>query len=154
MELVLRDAIKSWKVRKLEWSLDDSVLAAVCCANDVVLAAASFAVAEVMVAEVIAKLKEVGLTVGAEKTHWTGHPKMMDTSIGVDGLAVLWEDVLEIAGAKMCLDGNARYAIARRSAQANKCLAKWRAPEEVAIEHCGNLQCGRLFVGARAFGRR
>ena len=40
-----------------------------------VLVAASVAAAEVMVAEVIAKLKEVGLTVGAEKTHWTSHPK-------------------------------------------------------------------------------
>ena len=26
----------------------------------------------------------------------------------------------------MCLDGNARHAIAHRSAQANKCMAKWR----------------------------
>ena len=54
------------------------MLAATCCADDVVLAAASVAAAEVMVAEVIAKLKEVGLTVGAEKTLWTSHPKIMD----------------------------------------------------------------------------
>ena len=43
-----------------------------------------------MVTEVIAKLKEVGLTVGAQKTHWTSQPKMVDKSIMVDGLAVLW----------------------------------------------------------------
>ena len=54
------------------------MLAAICCADDVVLVAA-----EVMVAQVIAKLKEVGLTVGAENTmdesteddghmHWSG----------------------------------------------------------------------------------
>ena len=66
MELVQWDLIKSWKVRKLAWSLDGFVLAAICHADDVILAAA-----EVMVAEVIAKLKEVGLTVGAEKTLWT-----------------------------------------------------------------------------------
>ena len=53
--------------------------------------AASVAVAEVMVAEAIAKLKEVGLSVGAQETHWTSHPKMMDTSIVVDGLAVVWD---------------------------------------------------------------
>ena len=69
MELVLRD-------------LDDLVLAAICYAEDRVLAAASVAAAEVMVARVIAKLKEVGLTVGAEVLiHWTSHPKMVDASI-------------------------------------------------------------------------
>ena len=126
MELVLRDLIKSWKVRKLAWSLDDFVLAAICYADGVVLAAALVAAVEVMVADVIAKLKEVGLSVGAQKTHWTSHPMMTDRSIVVDGLAVLWEEVLELMGLKVCLGGNARYAIAHRSAQANKCLAKWR----------------------------
>ena len=79
-----------------------------------------------IVAEVIAKLKEVGLTFGAEKTHWTSHPKIMDTSIEVDGLAMLWEEVLEFVGSKVCLDGRVRNAIAHRSAQANKRLANWR----------------------------
>ena len=51
---------------------------------------------------------------------------MVDKNIMVDGLAVLWEEVLEFVGSKVCLDGNARHAIAHRSAQANKCLAKWR----------------------------
>ena len=68
MELVLRDLMKSWITRKLAWSLDDTVLAATCYADDVVLVAASVAAAEVMVTEVITKLKEVGLSVGAEKT--------------------------------------------------------------------------------------
>ena len=66
---------------------------------------------------------------------------MMDKSIVVDGLAVPWEEVLEFVGSKVCLDGNARYAIARRSAQANKFLAKWRpvlSPKKVAPKHCQN----------------
>ena len=121
-----RELNKLWKILKLAWSLDDFVLAAICCADVVVLVAASVAAADVMVAEVIAKLKEVNLTVGAEKTHRTSHPKLMDTRIGVDLLAVLWEEVQEFVGSKVCLDGNARYAIAHCSAQANKCLAKWR----------------------------
>ena len=91
------------------------VLAAICYADDVVLVAASVAAAEVMVAEVIAKLKEVGLTVGAQKTHWTSHPKMVDRNTVVDGLGVLG-----LVGSKVCLDGNAGCAIAHRSAQANK----------------------------------
>ena len=79
-----------------------------------------------MVSEVIEKLKEVGLTVGAKKTHWTSFPKMMDKNIMVDGSAVVWEEVLEFVGLMVCLDGNARHAIAHRTAQANKCRAKWR----------------------------
>ena len=124
MELVLRDLKKSWTSRELAWRLDDFVLAATCYVDDVVLVAASVAAAEVT--EVIEKLNDVGLTVGAQKTHWTSHPNMVDKSIMVDGLAVLWEEVLDFVGSKVCLDGNARHAIAHRSAQANKCLAKWR----------------------------
>ena len=150
MELALRDLIKSWITRKLAWRLDDFALAAICYADDVVLVAVSKSAAEIMVTEVIAKLKEVGLSVGAQKTHWTSFPKMMDKSIMVDGLAMLWEEVLEFVGSKVCLDGNARHAIAHRSAQANKCMAKWRS----VLSSSWLLQCGRLFFGARVSGRR
>ena len=58
-------------------------------------------------------------------------------------MAVQWEEEMEFVGSRVCLDGNSRHAIARRSAQANKCLPKWRpvfefimAPEGVALEHC------------------
>ena len=144
MELVLRDLVKSWKVRNMAWSLDDFVLAAICCADDVVLVAASVAAAEVMVAEVMAKLKEVGLTVGAEKTHLTSHPKMMETSIEVDGLAVLWEEVLNFRGRRCDW---AEMQDARSHTDLLKRTSVWRsgdqfeffmAPKEVAPEHCEN----------------
>ena len=126
MELVLRDLIKSWISRKLAWRLDDFTLAAICYADDVVLIAVSVSAAETMVSEVIEKLKDVGLTVGAQKTHWTSFPKMVDKNIMVEGSAVVWEEVLEFVGSMVCLDGNARHAIAHRTAQANKCRAKWK----------------------------
>ena len=69
MELVLRDLIKSWITRKLAWRRDDFVLAAICYADDVVLIAVSMSAAEIMVKEVIEKLKEVGMTVGAQKNN-------------------------------------------------------------------------------------
>ena len=158
-KLVFRHLTWSWRIRELAWSFDDFVLAAICYADDVVLVAAPFAAADVMVTEVIAKLKEVGLSVGAQKTHWTSHPKMIDNSIVVDGLPVLWEEVL--VGSKVYLDGNARYAIAHRSAQANKCLVKWRPvlssswpPRKLRLNIVRKPQCGRLISGARACGRR
>ena len=126
MELVLRDLIKSWITLKLAWRLYDFALAAICYADDVVLVAVSMSASEIMVTEALAKLKEVGLTVGAQKTHWTSFPKMMDKNITVDGSAVVWEEVLEFVGSMVCFDRNARHAIAHRTAQANKCMAKWR----------------------------
>ena len=126
MELVLRDLIKSWISRTLAWRLDDFTLAAICYADDVVLIAVSVSAAETMVSEVIEKLKEVGLTVGAQRTHWTSPSAMVDKSIMVDGSAVGWEEVLEFVGSKVCLDWNARHANAHRTGQANKCRAKWK----------------------------
>ena len=105
MELVVREMMKSSKTRKLAWS-------STCYADDVVLVAA----AEVMVAEVFAELKEVGLSVDES-------PEDGRQSI-VYGLAVFWEEVLEFDGSKVCFEGHARFEIARRSAQANKCSAK------------------------------
>ena len=59
----------------------------------------------------------------------------------------------------MCLDGNARHAIAHRPAQANKCLAKWRLvlnsswlPRLMRLNVVK--QCGRLFAGVRVSGRQ
>ena len=85
----MRDLIKRWTTRKLAERLDDFVLAAICYADDVVLVAVSKSAAEIMVTEVIANFQKVGLSVGAQKTHWTSFPKMMDKSIMADGLAVL-----------------------------------------------------------------
>ena len=90
MELVLQDLIKSWILRKLAWRLDDFTLAAICYADDVVLIAVSVAAAETMVKNIM-----------------------------VDGSAVVWEEVLEFVGSMVCLDGNARHAVAHRTAQAN-----------------------------------
>ena len=83
-----------------------------------------------MVTEVIAKLKEVGLSVGAQKTHWTSYPKMMDKSIMVGGMAVLWEEVLEFVGSKVCLDGNARHAIAHRFCSSQQVYGEVEASSE------------------------
>ena len=102
------------------------------------LIAKSVSAAETMVSEVIETMNEVGLTVGAQKTHWTSVPKMIDKNVMVDGSAVVWEEVLELfVGSMVCLDGNARHAIAHRTAQANKCRAKWK----LALNPHGSPDC-------------
>ena len=100
----------------MSWSLDGFVLPAICYADDVVLVAGSVCAAETMVEETIGKLKEVGLAVGAQKTHWTSLPKREHSCITVDGQLVVWE-TLEFVSSIVSLDGNARHAIAHRMAQ-------------------------------------
>ena len=95
MERVLRHLSRAGKFEIWRGVWTTLMLTAICNAHGVVLAAASVAAAEDMVADAIAKLKEVGSTVGAEKTHWTSHPNMVDTSTVVHGLSVLREEALE-----------------------------------------------------------
>ena len=73
---------KAGQLGKLVWRLDDFVLAGICYADDVVMVAASVAAAEVMVAEVIAKLKDVGLTVGPEDGRQKHHGGRIGCVVG------------------------------------------------------------------------
>ena len=118
------------------------MLAAIC-ADDVVLAAASVAAAEVMVAEMITKLKGVGLTVWCRESTMDEPPEN-DGRMHWGGVGRLcWvKRCWSFAGSKVGLDGNVRHAIADGSAQAGKRWAKWRTvfssswlPEEAALEH-------------------
>ena len=119
--------IKSWISRKLAWRLDDFTLAAICYADDLVLIAVSIDAAESMVYEVIEKLKEIGLTVGAQKTHWTSFPKMMDKHITVDGSAVVWE-------CTTC-DRTQNSSSQQMSCKMENCVEIPMAPQIVAGEH-------------------
>ena len=69
-----------------------------------VLGAVSIAAAAVMCGRGNCKTEDSG------SVSW----KTMDKSIVVDGLAVLWEEVLDFVGSKVCLDGTARCALAHR----------------------------------------
>ena len=142
---------KSWKMRKLARSLAVLVLAAICHADDVVLVAVSVAAAEVVVAEVIAKPKEVGLTVGAEKTldespedhghkHWSGQVGCAVGRgagiCGVEGVSRLKckiRDCTQICSSEQV------------SGEMETSFGFFMGPKEVEVE---------LFSGTRAFGRR
>ena len=48
-----------------------------------------------------------------QRTQRASHPKMVDSSIMVDGSAVLWEEILAFVVSKVYLDGPARHARVR-----------------------------------------
>ena len=119
------------------------MLAAICYADDVVLVAVSMSAAEVMVKKVIAKLKEVGLTVGAQETHWTSYLEVVDKSIMVDGLAVVWEEVFGVCGIKGVLgrecktcDRTQICSSQQMSGEVETCSEIFMAPQIVALQHC------------------
>ena len=150
MELVLRDLIKSWISRKLAWRLDDFTLAAICYADDVVLIAVSVSAAEKMVSEVIEKLKEVGLTVGAQKTHWTSFPEddgqkhharwigssQQMSGCGVGGsFGVCGIDGVSGRECKTC-DRTQNSSSQQMSGEIETCVEFSMALQIVAAEHC------------------
>ena len=96
------------------------------------LIAVSVSAAETMVSEVIEKLKEVGLTVGAQKTHWTSFPKMMDKNITVDGSAVVWE----VSGRECTTcDCTQNSSSQQMSCKMETCVDFSMAPQIVAVAH-------------------
>ena len=105
VELVLGCWEISSRIRKFESGMEFGRFCVGCdsYADDVLLVAASVAAVEVVVAEVVAILEEVGLSLGALKTHWTSHPKMMDKSIVVHRLVVLCERGPEILWCRRCV---------------------------------------------------
>ena len=67
---------------------------------------------------------------------------MMDKNVTVDGSAVVWEEVLEFVGSMVCLDGNARHAIATLNSSSQQMPCKMEtcvdfptASQIVAVEH-------------------
>ena len=76
MEMVLRRFEPTWR------AIDsgDFSLAAICCADDVVLVANTMDAAKTMVSETIQEMDSTGLTVGAERTHWTSFTRMKNWS--------------------------------------------------------------------------
>ena len=86
-------------------------------------------------AEAVAKLKEVGLSVGAQKTHLTRHPKMIDRSNVVDGLAVLWED--GVFGRKCKIRDCTQICSSKQVfGEVETSSEFFLAPKEVAPGHC------------------
>ena len=127
MEMVIRKLQPRWKEQGKGFGIDDFYLSCICYADDIVLAAASVEHLEEMIADVVAELKQIGLGIGPEKTHWTSTPPMPDHQLRVMEARVQWEDNLTFVGTVIDLRGMSGPAIQYREAQANKAFHKWRS---------------------------
>ena len=161
MELVLRDLVQ--ELDFTEAGLENGrrcTLAAICFADNVVLIAVSVSAAEIMVSEVIEKLKEVGLTVGAQRTHWTSFPKMTDKKhhggwigCGVGGsFGVCGIDGVSGRECKTC-DRTQNSSSQQMSGEMETCVEFSMAPQIVAAEHCKDYDVAGI-PGVRVSGGR
>ncbi len=71
IDMVISSLEPSWREKGYGFSLDHFRLTAVCYADDIILAAGSKEHLESMIADVVGKLREIGLGVGSDKSHWT-----------------------------------------------------------------------------------
>jgi hypothetical protein len=126
MDMIIRALEPEWRRKGYGFCVDGLWLMAICYADDIVLAAASKEDLEGMISDIIKALSEIGLGVGAEKTHWTCTPQLPGTALLVAGKEIAWEGALTFVGSVVDLTGNAGPAILYRMAQANKAYAKWK----------------------------
>jgi hypothetical protein len=126
IDMVISTLEPSWREKGYGFSLDQFRLTAVCYADDILLAASSKEHLEAMISDVVEGLKEIGLGVGADKSHWTSTPPLEGEIFSVDAGAIEWEETLTFVGTVLDLTGSAGPAMQYRMAQANKAYAKWK----------------------------
>ena len=79
-----------------------------------------------MIGDVVEKLKQIGLGVGPEKSHWTSTPPREQEVICMEEGQIVWEDSLTFVGTVLDLTGNAGPAMVYCMAQADTAFAKWK----------------------------
>ena len=127
VEMVLRKVMPRWQARGAGWKLDEVWVCCVCYADDIVLTAHSPRILEGMCADIIAEFRNIGLGVGAEKTHWTSMPPRPGEQLVVDGSRVEWESSLTYVGTVIDMTGSAGPAMTFRMVQAWRKLQKWKS---------------------------
>ena len=125
-DMVLRILMGRWEARGSGWRLDSLWLCAICYADDIILISSSKADLERMVSETIAGFQDVGLDVGADKTHWTSWPAALGSTLRAGRCDVSWSPHLTFVGGVVNLAGNCGPAIDLRIAQATKVFHRWK----------------------------
>ena len=106
--------------------MDDTWLADVCYADDIILLSCSLNDLVAMLEEALVAFAEVGLEVGLDKTHWTSWPPMPGRHLQVAGVDIVWEPHLTLVGHIFDFTGNCCAAIHYRTAQARKAYHRWK----------------------------
>lgn len=126
VEMLVRRLEAKWRQMGLGYKIDGLWIFCICYADDLVLLAGSVAQLEVMVKDIVQAFREIGLGIGADKTHWSSTPQLEGTTLSVEGHDVLWENTITFAGTVLDLTGSSDAAIHYRMIQGMKALAKWK----------------------------
>jgi hypothetical protein len=126
IDMIICSLADKWRLLGLGFVVDAYRLSALCYADDIILVAHTAEHLALMAADIVDKLKEIGLGIGAEKTHWSSTPAQEGTTLTIEGVQICWESNLTFVGTVIDLSGNSGPAILYRMAQADKSFAKWR----------------------------
>ena len=126
VEMLLRRLEATWRARGWGFIIDDLKAFSVCYADDIILIAADKEHLELMIQDLVKAFGDIGLTFGAQKTHWTSMPAMENTKLKVENCEVEWESTIVFVGTVLDLTGSSAATIQYRINQGNKVYYKWR----------------------------
>ena len=125
-EMLVRRLETKWRSQSLGFCLDGLKVFCVCYADDMILLADSPAPLELMINDLVSAFRDLGLGVGADKTHWTSTPAQEHMKIKVEDCEVKWESTITFVGTVLDLTGSSGAAIQHRLNQGNKVYHKWK----------------------------
>jgi hypothetical protein len=126
VEMLVRRLEAKWRNQGLGFCVDGLKVYCICYADDMILLADTTEHLEIMINDLVAAFREIGLGVGADKTHWTSTPTQEHKNINVEGCEVEWESTITFVGTVLDLTGSSAAAIHHRLNSANKVFHKWK----------------------------
>ena len=124
---ILGPLISKWTEQGLGWALDQVLMTCLAYADDVLLFADSLEKLECMFNDCCVSFDRAGLTVGAEKTHWSSTAVSLGVSMRAGEHDVLWERTLTFVGCELEPSGHSGAALAHRIVKANGVFSAWRS---------------------------
>ena len=126
VEMLVRRLETKWRSHSWGLCLDGLKVYCVCYADDLILLADTTEHLEIMINDLVAAFREIGLGIGADKTHWTSTPAQEHMNIKVEDCDVEWESTITFVGTVLDLTGSSAAAIQHRVNQGNKVYNKWK----------------------------
>ena len=98
IDMILSNLACKWRQSGLGFVVDAFHINAVSYADDIILVAHTGEQLERMAADVVQQLRDIGLGIGAEKTHWSSTPAQEGAQLNFEGSQISWESNLTFAG--------------------------------------------------------
>ena len=120
VEMLMRRLEDRWRGPGWGFRVDGKMYFSLAYADGIILIAANKKQLELMIKDLVEAFGNIGLTLGAAKTHWTSTPAQEHEKIQVEDCEVQWESTITFVGTVLDLTGSSAAAIQHRVNQGNK----------------------------------